>query len=342
MAEIKEGMLLGFGNPLLDITIVTEESFLRKYDLKANNAILAEEKHQPMFDELIQYNPDYVAGGATQNSIRVAQWLLQKHHATTFFGCIGNDENGKILAKRAEADGVNVRYQVDQDAKTGVCGAIITGEDRSLVADLRAANKFSHTFIQQPENWKYVEDASVYYIGGFPFSVSPETVKLIAAHACANDKLLVMNLSAPFLIHYFVNPEINIIPYIDVLFGNETEAATFCEASGIQCQELSHMALAISKLPKKNTKRERTVIFTQGREPTVVAHRGTVFTWPINPIAKELIKDTNGCGDAFVGGFLSQAVQGKPIEDCLRCGNYAARTIIQHFGCTYPPKPDFS
>lgn len=46
-------------------------------------------------------------------------------------------------------------------------------------------------------------------------------------------------------------------------------------------------------------------------------------------------------GDAFVGGFLSQLVQEKPIEDCVRAGCYAANVIIQRSGCTYPEKPDF-
>jgi fructose-1-phosphate kinase PfkB-like protein len=47
-------------------------------------------------------------------------------------------------------------------------------------------------------------------------------------------------------------------------------------------------------------------------------------------------------GDAFVGGFLSQLVQEKPIEDCVRAGCYASNVIIQRSGCTYPAKPDFS
>lgn len=36
------------GNPLLDVQVRDGEALLNKYDLVANNAILAEEKHQPM------------------------------------------------------------------------------------------------------------------------------------------------------------------------------------------------------------------------------------------------------------------------------------------------------
>ena len=41
---------------------------------------------------------EYIAGGATQNSIRVAQWMLS--HApgsTAYVGCMGNDEVGVTL-----------------------------------------------------------------------------------------------------------------------------------------------------------------------------------------------------------------------------------------------------
>lgn len=37
------------GNPLLDIQVTNGEAILKKYDLKDNDAILAEEKHQPMY-----------------------------------------------------------------------------------------------------------------------------------------------------------------------------------------------------------------------------------------------------------------------------------------------------
>ncbi len=38
---------------------------------------------------------------------------------------------------------------------------------------------------------------------------------------------------------------------------------------------------------------------------------------------------------------MSQLVAGKDIPECVRAGNYAANTIIQRSGCTFPPKPSF-
>lgn len=40
--------LFCLGNPLLDMQVTNGEALLEKYDLKANDAILAEAKHAPM------------------------------------------------------------------------------------------------------------------------------------------------------------------------------------------------------------------------------------------------------------------------------------------------------
>ena len=101
------GVLLGMGNPLLDISNKVEKDTFEKYGIKAGDAILAEEKHQPLFKELAEKEGvQYIAGGATQNSIRVAQWMLQKKNAASYMGCIGKDENGEKLKEACAKDGV--------------------------------------------------------------------------------------------------------------------------------------------------------------------------------------------------------------------------------------------
>ena len=69
--------------------------------------------------------------------------------------------------------------------------------------------------------------------------------------------------------------------------------------------------------------------------------QGVVTTYPVEALPKELLVDTNGAGDAFVGGFLSQLAQGKEMADCVRAGHYAARVIIQRSGCTFPKDCEF-
>ena len=104
-------MLLGMGNPLLDISARVLPKLLAKHNLKANDAVLTED--EAIFTELTDNHPvDFIAGGATQNSIRVAQWILGLRHATSFIGCVGRDKYGETLEAKANEDGVRVHCQV--------------------------------------------------------------------------------------------------------------------------------------------------------------------------------------------------------------------------------------
>ena len=57
MDECKNIALVGMGNPLLDISTEVSDELLDKYGLKSNDAILAEEKHMPLYDELVDSYP---------------------------------------------------------------------------------------------------------------------------------------------------------------------------------------------------------------------------------------------------------------------------------------------
>ncbi|CAI0411878.1 unnamed protein product [Linum tenue] len=338
-----EGTLLGMGNPLLDISAVVDDGFLTKYDIKLNNAILAEDKHLPMYDEMSEkYTVDYIAGGATQNSIRVAQWMLQKPGATSYIGCIGKDKYGEEMKKNAKHAGVNVHYYEDEAAPTGTCAVCVVGGERSLVANLSAANCYKVDHLKKPENWALVEKAKYYYIAGFFLTVSPESILLVAEHAAAKNKIFSTNLSAPFICEFFKDVQEKVLAYADFVFGNETEARTFSKVHGWETENVEEIAIRISQWPKASGAHKRITVITQGADPVVVAEDGKVTLFPVTLLPKEKLVDTNGAGDAFVGGFLSQLVQEKPIADCVKAGTYAANVIIQRSGCTYPEKPEFN
>lgn len=284
----------------------------------------------------------YTAGGSVQNSLRVAQWILQKPNVTVFFGCVGSDEYSQKLKEKAVLDGVNVRYQYNETTPTGTCGVLITGHHRSLCANLSAANCFTIDHINSPDNHKYLENAEYFYISGFFLTVSPSSIQAVAKHALAHNRLFMMNLSAPFLPQFFKEPMMEAMPYVDIIFGNETEAATFAKEQNFNTDNLHEIALKICKLPKQNEQRERVAIITQGSDAVLLAQNGVITEIPVEKLEMDAIVDTNGAGDAFVGGFLAQLVQKKPLETCVRCGIWAARQIIQRSGCTFEGTPDFS
>ncbi|KAI4807919.1 hypothetical protein KUCAC02_027692 [Chaenocephalus aceratus] len=241
------------GNPLLDISAVVDKDFLDKFGLKLNDQILAEEHHKALFEEIVQKKKvEYHAGGSTQNSVKIAQWMIQEpHKVATFFGCIGTDRFGEILKKKAEEAHVDAHYYEQNEEPTGTCAACITGDNRSLVANLAAANCYKkEKHLDLDSNWELVKKAKVYYIAlsdtmpsitpsfldvsspgentdtmqeeGFFLTVSPESILKVAKHASENNKIFCMNLSAPFISQFFKEPLMKVMPYVDILFGNET------------------------------------------------------------------------------------------------------------------------
>uniref|UniRef100_A0A8D2G9T9 Adenosine kinase n=1 Tax=Theropithecus gelada TaxID=9565 RepID=A0A8D2G9T9_THEGE len=329
---LRENILFGMGNPLLDISAVVDKDFLDKYSLKPNDQILAEDKHKELFDELVKkFKVEYHAGGSTQNSIKVAQWMIQQpHKAATFFGCIGIDKFGEILKRKAAEAHVDAHYYEQNEQPTGTCAACITGDNRSLVANLAAANCYKkEKHLDLEKNWMLVEKARVCYIAGFFLTVSPESVLKVAHHASENNRIFTLNLSAPFISQFYKESLMKVMPYVDILFGNETT------------KDIKEIAKKTQALPKMNSKRQRIVIFTQGRDDTIMATESEVTAFAVLDQDQKEIIDTNGAGDAFVGGFLSQLVSDKPLTECIRAGHYAASVIIRRTGCTFPEKPDF-
>jgi len=335
MSDFK-GLLMGMGNPLLDISADVGQDVLDKYGVKLDDAVLAEEKHLPIYQELIDnYNAGFIAGGATQNSIRVAQWMLKasgKENETAFMGCVGSDAYAKNLEECASKDGVLVNYMKDESTPTGTCAVLVKDGERSLIANLAAANNFKKSHLETPESVAIYTAAKFYYVAGFFLTVSVESLVTVAEHALANDKTFCLNLSAPFIIDFFGDAVATALPYADYLFCNESEAAAYAKKHDLG-EDLKEVALKIAASEKKNDK-PRTVIFTQGDKSTIVAREGVVTEYAVDPLAKEMLVDTNGAGDAFVGGFLSELVQGKDMETAVKAGHWAAKYIIQQPGTT--------
>ena len=336
-----EGALLGIENPLLDLLNTVDVSFLKKYNLKENDQILADDSHVPIYAELANMKSTvYVPGGAAQNTMRGAQRLLPPG-TTSYIGCIGKDVFGEEMAKFAKKDGVNTAYMIHPTIPTGTCAVLVNGKNRSLVANLAAANEYKDTHLDEPQIQALLQKAKIFYIGGYFLTVSPASIMKICRHAAEHNKIITMNLSAPFISAVFKQPLQDLLDYSDYVFGNETEARSLAESFGFEeKQDVPAIAKLIQKLPKK-TNKYRTVVITQGSEDVVVATVDGLKHYKVDLMNASSIVDTNGAGDAFVGGFLSQLVLDKDIEKCVQAGNYLAREVIQQSGCVFPTQLKF-
>merc|ERR1711934_676742 len=205
-------------------------------------------------------------------------------------------------------------------------------------------NNYKDAHLQQPENMSTLSNAKIVYSAGFFATVSPDSMRIAAKKTIETGAFYCLNLSAPFLMQVppFKAVLVEMISYTDFLFCNETEAATWAETEGWETSDVAFIATRLSLIPPVKGKGKRTVVITQGKDPTIVAVNGFTKEYAITPLPKEKLVDTNGAGDAYVGGFLAALSKGKPVEECCKAGAYSAGVIVQHSGCTFPATPEYT
>merc|ERR1711972_205383 len=122
-------------------------------------------------------------------------------------------------------------------------------------------------------------------------------MEIASTHCNKQGKIYCLNLSAPFLMEVppFKATLDKTMPYVDFLFGNETEAATYAKVAGWSETDVPAIAKKLAALPKEGDK-PRTVVITQGSNPTCVCVNGEVTEYPIFKLpAKKVIVQRSGC-----------------------------------------------
>lgn len=330
-------ILLTFCNPLLDISTPVPAALLTRFRLKPNDAILAGPDQAGLVEELgtsYGVNIKYFAAGAGMNVTRAAQWLLPVG-STVYSGCIGRDAFAERLKEQAAKDGVRFEYMLDDGLPTGTCACLLTGGNRSLVASLDAANRYHVDHLSTPAMQQFMSEASLIYVTGFFVGVSFDSIrKLVALARNSCDKQLAFNLSSPFVPLTFRSELAELLPNVDFLFGNESEAKAYAESVDLVYKSIEDIAQHLAQNIRG------TVVITQGSAPTIVASpaiagSGEAFKqYTVNPV--ENIVDTTGAGDAFVGGFLAAVLLGKSVDVAVDAGHRLAAQIIQQMGTGFP------
>merc|ERR1712157_128282 len=100
-----------------------------------------------------------------------------------------------------------------------------------MCVNLQAAKNYSQDHATDPQVWQWVEKASIIYTTlNFPASV----IRIVAHASAASGSQFCINLTAPTWIKNpsFKSVLVEVMPLVDVLFGNEREALTWAETEG--------------------------------------------------------------------------------------------------------------
>lgn len=292
-----------------------------------------------------------------------SQYVLPAN-SVAYIGSVGDDDLKNTLQKANEAEGVLSAYQIQPPpSKTGACAVILSNHDRSLCTTLRAAEEFTPSHLAHPDVANIIDGANYFYVEGYFLTHGIESALEIAKNASSKGKVVVLNLSAPFIPQFFKVQLEELLPHVDILIGNESEAAAYATATGMavslfpnpllprtltharQDAPLSEVATALAALPKSNSSRPRLIVITQGADSTLVASSspsssaGNVKpsdpnpkTYPVPKLADDQIVDTNGAGDMFAGGFLGTLAQGKDLDTAIEVGHKLGQMCVGQNG----------
>lgn len=174
----------------------------------------------------------------------------------------------------------------------------------SLVTTLQAAEKFNKEHLSSPEIAPLIDNAKYVYVGGFFLTHGIESAVEVAKKAATAGKVnlsmysrdlshdpvpkvFTTNLSAPFIPQFFKEQLDTLLPYCDIVIGNEAESEAYANAHGLSDpKDLPAVAKHIASWTKVNPSRPRIVVITQGPDPTIVVTSDDVDNHKVSSLVR--------------------------------------------------------
>ena len=344
--------ILGIGDPIVDIISEIDSKTVKENGLKLGDSIFASEdcnnKNTEMFD-LLESMPSvsYVPGGSVQNTLRVLSGCLnndiinRKLFQISMLGSLGDDLYQKKILRSLEDIGVNPFLETLEGDKTSRCGVGIFKKEKLFVTQLRASKRLSDKFIDK--NLDKILEHQAFMIEGYLVQNKFDMLKKLCDAYYKRNKTIILTLSAKFIVQFHYEKIIELANKADIIAGSMEEAVELAGNKGETPQEIFENIFRKLK-PKEN----RLLVITDGGNGAFCArydyknnHLISFLQCFANKLKEEEIRDLNGAGDAFLGGFLSEYMKGNDIYDCCKKGINAATIILKNVGCTFPKKTKF-
>lgn len=334
-------MFVAFCNPLIDITIDVEKSYLEKWKLKSGDACLANSKLQSLVEEAIKNkNALITVGGGSQNALVKCRWMSLNKIETAIIGSVGDDENKKKLKRTLSKYGVKCHYQIIPNDVTGCSVILIHNNNRTIVTSLGASGKMSFNYWDSPNVLNTVRNSNLVLISTF-FIRSSEKIALSVALECLRlKKTIAISLSSVSAIKSPCWPTLKeIFKVSTIVFGNESEMECFAKELNLISfnDKKTHQEITKKIANYSNSMIKKIILTTRGPNSTICCETGKEpIERPAINIDKFKIVDTNSAGDSFAGGFIAYYLKGHSLEKCIDAGNYCAFCSIQERGGNVP------
>lgn len=260
---------------------------------------------------------NFYAGGKGANQATAAAKVNENVHFTTK---IGNDEfNAMAKTYLGSTNIKSVSLFEDNETHTGNAIIIVNTEnaDNFITINPGANEKISEAELLGDQ--KILNNSKIFLTQlENNFDITEKAVKL----AKAKNLTVILN-PAPYLSE--VN---NILPYIDILTPNETEAS---DITGVNVTNVEEAKLAAEKIFTLGVKK---VIITLSSQGCLYFDGDKHLHFPA---FKALPIDTSGAGDSFNGALAGALANGDQIEYAIKYASAFASLAVERKGASNMP-----
>ncbi|KAH8740651.1 hypothetical protein FG386_002613 [Cryptosporidium ryanae] len=366
--------VFGMCNPILDVVLKTDSKRLNDLGLKVGTSIVRKDEEVfKLINRIVSSNEEvnFVIGGSLLNSLRVCKDLSNRDKAcdslsVSFSGGISDDSGGILLQELLTEAEIEYNFHISNKSnlETGRCLVLVTNNERTLITGLGSARDYSIQTFDSKEIQQILTESKIVATSGYFVEVCFEAVLRAAKH-CESTKELepsslcffVFGLSAEFVPKKYIKELYQLFNMIDFMIGNErefislykylseflgkTESETVEELEKLVEQEEGLLEEFLKDI-HSHLKPNCTILCTRGSKPVIslsycdnsvnIKHHKCIY------VPKERLVDFNGCGDAFLGGFIYGLSNSFPLDASVYMGHFAASNVSQNVGCSF----DFS
>jgi sugar/nucleoside kinase (ribokinase family) len=302
------------GSAIVDVLAHCDDVLVASHGLIKGTMVLVDHDRSAALYETMPAGIE-VSGGSAANT---AAGIASLGGGVAFIGKVRDDALGEIFTHDLRSTGVVYTTPPGTAGPpTARCLVLVTPDaERTMSTYLGTAGEMSAADVDPA----LVASARITYVEGYlvglPSAEGALAAAVKAAHAAGRQ--VALTLSDPAWVAFQHDAFKALLPDVDILLGNETEAL---ELTGESSLEEAAAALANSVDVVALTRGAAGAIASDGRETVSVAAQ---------PVAK--VVDTTGAGDLFAAGFLLGLARERPLEECLRLGALAAAEVISHIG----------
>jgi len=308
----KTNDVIALGNALMDFLVEVEEHYLTEFNLNKGefHSIEEAEEAKELLTKIQHLNIETVPGGSSANTLKGISALGGK---TIFCSRVGNDTHGENYIKEMNLLGVQTKINKHESITGHAITFITPDSERTFSVYLGAAIKINNNDISEED----IKNSKILHIEGYHLGASTKETALYAIDLAKKyDTLVSLDLSDAGVVKKHKETFQNILPKIDILFANETEAEALTDLEPEQAvQELANIVkIAIVKL---------------GEKGSLICQDGTltyINGYPANAI------DTTGAGDTYSAGFLYGYLNNWSLEKAGKLASLLASKIVEQKG----------